>query len=111
MSKSEIESDDEITITVEHYNDNVDLLTNYDTLKKQNITNPKMTRYEKCKIIGLRAQQLAGGAEPLINPEKYMTDVLQIAEEELRLQKIPFILKRKFANKIEYWKIEDMVIN
>ena len=40
-----------------------------------------------------------------------MTDVLQIAEEELRLHKIPFILKRKFANKIDYWKIEDMIIS
>ena len=111
MSKSDFDSDDDVSIAVENYNDNFDLLTNYDILKNQNITNPKMTRYEKCKIIGLRAQQLAGGAEPLIVPEKYMTNVLQIAEEELRLQKIPFILKRKFANKIDYWKIEDMIIN
>ena len=111
MSKSDIDTDEEIVIDVEKYNDNLDLLTNYEALKKQNNTNPKMTRYEKCKIIGLRAQQLAGGAEPLITPESYMTDVLQIAEEELRLHKIPFILKRKFANKIDYWKIEDMIIS
>ena len=38
-----------------------------------------------------------------------MTDELDIANEELKHRKIPFILERIIGNKKEYWKLEDMI--
>ena len=69
-----------------------------------------MTKYEKTKIIGIRAQQLASGAKPLIDVPPGITDVIDIAMIELNERKTPFILKRKVATKFEYWKIQDLDI-
>lgn len=83
---------------------------NYETLKKDYITNPKLNKYEKTKIISERAQQLANGSfSYLKNPESY-NSVLEIALEELKQKKIPFIIERPIPNGIEYWKLEDCVL-
>ena len=37
-----------------------------------------------------------------------MTDELDIATEELKQRKIPFIIERKVGNTSEYWKLEDL---
>jgi len=88
-----------------------DLLEKYEDLKKNNITNNKITKYERATIIGTRSQQLALGCPPLIDMSSITTDsVIQIAEQELEQKKIPFILQRKVADKYEYWKIEDMIL-
>ena len=104
------ESDNDIIITKEYYNDYLDILQNYETLKGLNKTIPKLTIFEKAKILGIRAQQIEEGAIPLIEPKKYMNDILQIVEYELQEKKTPFILKRKVGNSYEYWKIEDLQV-
>ena len=88
--------------------DNQEIIMNYDSLKKNNQTKPILSKYEKTSVIGLRAQQLANGAPPLINIPKHITSTIEIAEIELRQRKIPFIIRRKFGSEYEYWKVEDL---
>jgi DNA-directed RNA polymerase I, II, and III subunit RPABC2 len=72
-------------------------------------TTPQLTKYEKTKILGIRAQQLASGMPALIQVPKDVRDVRKIAELELQQRKIPFIIKRPLPNKgCEYIKIEDL---
>mgnify|MGYP006087526789 CR=1 FL=1 len=97
-------------ITNPVYHDYIDVFTNYDNMKKNNKSKPLMTKYEKTKIIGVRAQQLASGSKPLIDVPPGLTDIIEIAERELNEQKTPFILKRIVGKKIEYWKLEDLEI-
>ena len=70
-----------------------------------------MTKYEYTQCLGMRAQQIAMGAEPLIKVTKDLDSVVLIAEEELRQRKTPMIIQREIGkNKYEYWKIEDLVM-
>tara|TARA_Y100000389_G_C17456156_1_gene518316 strand:+ start:2726 stop:3061 length:336 start_codon:yes stop_codon:yes gene_type:complete len=94
----------------EVYNTNINFETfykNYDTMKKNYITLPKLNKYEKTKIISERAQQLSNGSISFLkNPETY-SSVQEIALEELKQNKIPFIIERPIPNGVEYWKLED----
>jgi DNA-directed RNA polymerase subunit K len=54
------------------------------------------TRYEKAKIIGARALQIAYGAPPLIETNEI--DPLKIAEIEFEKGLIPFVVVRKFSD-------------
>lgn len=72
---------------------------------------PFLTLYEKTKIIGFRANQLAQGARPLIEPPAHVTDVLEIARMELEQRRLPFILKRPMPDgTYEYWRLADLLI-
>lgn len=90
--------------------DHANFYEKYDT--KNNISEPIMYKYEYTQIIGVRAQQIAEGSEPLIKVTKDLTNEVLIAEEELRQRKTPFILERKITNThTDYWKIEDLSID
>lgn len=83
---------------------------NYETMKKEYITTPKLNKYEKTKIISERSQQIANGSlSYLKNPETY-NNVQEIAFEELKQKKIPFIIERPIPNGVEYWKLEDCIL-
>lgn len=87
-----------------------DFKENYEKLKKKYITRPVLTKYEKTQIISERSQQLTNGAISFLkNPESYNSPY-EIALEELKQKKIPFIIKRPIANTFEYWKLEDLKI-
>jgi len=83
------------------------IITNYDFSK--NKTLPKITRYEKALLVGKRAKQIEEGAIPNVKVLPGQTSI-DIAEEELRQRKIPFIIKRPIGNKFEYWKPIDMEV-
>ena len=86
---------------------NTNIYDNYNPEK--NISSKYLSKYEKAKIIGLRAQQIASGSKPFIEVPKGMSNVIDIAEKELEDRKIPFIIKRNIGNnKYEYWKLEDL---
>lgn len=105
-------SDDEIEeqSTYNSVDDILMLQQNYEQLKKTNISKPILTKYEKTKILSERTQQLSNGSVSFLkNPESYST-IFDIAQEELKQKKIPFILKRPVANKFEYWKLSDLTI-
>ena len=84
------------------------VMMNYDYTK--NKTLPKITKYEKASIVGKRAKQIACGATPNVKVIEGQS-VIEIAEEELRQRKIPFIIKRPIGNTFEYWKPVDMEVN
>ena len=72
---------------------------------------PYLTLFEKTKIIGFRANQLAQGARPLVELPEYMTDVLEIARLELEKKRLPYILKRPFPDgTYEYIRLADLLI-
>ena len=72
-------------------------------------TLPFLSKYEKAKILGLRIQQLSSGAKPMIDT-KGLKSNLEIAEKELKMKKIPFIIKRRLPNeKFEYWDIKSLI--
>jgi len=97
--------------------DSSELIGNEDSnyfYDKYNISNNKssktLSKYEKTKVIFERIQLINGGADVFIdNPEKYNT-IYDMVIEELRLKRIPFIIKRNVGNSFEYWKLEDLYI-
>lgn len=95
------------TTVIEDFND---ILKNYDPSK--NRTNNILSKYEKVKIIGIRAEQLQRGATPYIPiDESKPFDAREIAKAEFNAQKIPFMISRKMPDsRIEYWRLEDMII-
>lgn len=93
-------------ITFDKYETNI--LTQTLTAKKKTI--PFLTKYEKAKIIGLRAQQIARGA-PLYIDRSMITNPIQLAERELMERKIPFIIRRRLPNdQFEDWKLNELII-
>ena len=52
------------------------------------------TRFEKARIIGARALQLAYGAPPLTEVPLDVVDPLKLAEIEFKLELIPIIVIR-----------------
>ena len=108
------EGEDEFIYTaIEENTLNDDILEfqkNYETYKQKNISRPYLTKFEKTKVISERAQQISNGSKTLLkNPQAYNSPY-EMALEELRQRKIPFIIKRPVANKFEYWKLEDLHI-
>ena len=56
-----------------------------------------LTKYEKVKIFGTRAEQLENGAPPAISIGN-MTSSIEIAEKELEDRKLPMIVIRNMPN-------------
>tara|TARA_X000000950_G_scaffold268015_1_gene345086 strand:- start:96 stop:803 length:708 start_codon:yes stop_codon:yes gene_type:complete len=74
-------------------------------------TSPILTRFEKARVIGLRAKQINMGAEPFIEVPDDIIDGLTIAEMELQEKKIPFIIRRPMPNGgSEYWNLKDLIL-
>ena len=72
-------------------------------------TLPFLTRYEKAKILGLRAKQINHGSKPFIEIPRDVMDGHTIAYMELIQNKIPFIIRRPLPNGgSEYWKVSDL---
>ena len=118
----------------EHLNIDNFLSTHYSHLKENNIdeikalskvirdkenniiddlhkTIPILTKYEKARIIGVRASQINSGANIMVKPHKPTFEGYLIAEQELVENKIPFIIKRPLPNgNCEYWKLQDLEV-
>lgn len=72
-------------------------------------TSPFLSRYEKARILGERADQLNSGAQPFIEVEANIIDGYLIALKELEQKKIPFIIQRPLPNGVsEYWRLVDL---
>jgi len=105
MLNDDTNLDDDRLVSVRDYSS---IYKDYDVSK--NKTRPVLTKFEHTMMIGKRAMQLASGAHPLIEVRADMDDVLEIAEEELRQKKIPFMIRRPIGNHYEYWRIDDLQI-
>ena len=75
---------------------------------KNRISANRLTKYEMVRILGERTKQLTMGAKPLIkNYEGLNYD--KIAEEELKLNMIPYKIKRILPNgKYEFWTLDEL---
>lgn len=72
-------------------------------------TIPILTKYEKARMLGLRAKQLNSNIKPMIPIPDYVIDSYRIAEMELEAKAIPFIIKRPLPDgRSEYWRAQDL---
>lgn len=74
-------------------------------------TIPFLTKYEKTRILGQRAKQINSGAKPYIQlgADEHIIDGYLIAQTELKLKRLPFIIRRPLPNGgSEYWKLSDL---
>ena len=56
-----------------------------------------MNKYEKARVLGLRAVQISNGSYVIIDT-KGETDPLRIAQMELRARKMPLKLRRRLPD-------------
>jgi len=74
-------------------------------------TQPFLSVFERTKILGFRANQLAQGARPYIVVPEHVTKTLEIAQMELEQRRLPYILKRPLPNgSFEYWRLSDLMV-
>jgi DNA-directed RNA polymerase subunit K/omega len=74
-------------------------------------TLPFLTKYEKARIIGARAEQLDRGGEAFIPLDETIINGRTIALMEFEAKKIPFIIARPLSNgSVEYWHLHDLEI-
>lgn len=72
-------------------------------------TIPKLTKYEKAKILGQRAKQIDSGAKTFVNVPPTTLDGYLIALDELKQKKIPFIIRRPIpGGGMEYWPVYEL---
>ena len=72
-------------------------------------TIPILTKFEKARVLGIRAKQLNDGAKPFIKTPSEIIDGYTIARMELAQKVMPFIIRRPLPNGgCEYWKIADL---
>jgi DNA-directed RNA polymerase subunit K/omega len=80
------------------------------TDKSQRVSKNKMTRYEFVRIIGERIKQLTMGAKPMIriSTKSESFTYNEIAIEELKLNMIPFKIRRPLKDHYEIWSIDEL---
>ncbi len=113
---SSIDTDDVVSDSENNsciYNDLID--DKGERIKKElkgnnRITRNKLTRYELVRLIGERTKQLSMGAKPLIkvNKESEELSYKEIAIEELKLNMMPFKIKRPHMNSYEIWELNEL---
>lgn len=79
--------------------------SNMDVKKKILIGPPKLTRFEKARICGARALQIAMGAPILIEINKNITNPIDIALEELKRGILPITIRRTLPDGATYQDI------
>jgi len=106
---------DDADIDEEPNQENVDVLpadgSSADARQNQKrITTPYMTKYERARVLGTRALQIAMCAPVMVELEGE-TDPLQIAMKELKQRKIPIIIRRYMPDgSFEDWSIDELII-
>jgi len=74
-------------------------------------TLPFLTKYEKARILGERANQINEGSPIFVKVDPDVIDGYLIALKEFEERKIPFIIQRPIPNgTCEYWKLTDLEI-
>lgn len=78
--------------------------------KNKRITTKYMTKYERARVLGTRALQIAMCAPVMVELDGE-TDPLQIAMKELKQRKIPIIIRRYLPDhSYEDWGIDELII-
>ncbi|XP_011865358.1 PREDICTED: DNA-directed RNA polymerases I, II, and III subunit RPABC2 [Vollenhovia emeryi] len=111
----DVEDEDNIELeTQEDDGENIELLNANEAAggvqRSKRITTRYMTKYERARVLGTRALQIAMCAPVMVELEGE-TDPLQIAMKELKQRKIPIIIRRYLPdNSYEDWGIDELII-
>lgn len=71
-------------------------------------SRPVLSKYERARILALRAEQIGRGTPPLTDPLEG-DGPSQIAEREFAAGKIPFIIRRYLPDQtFEDWRLENL---
>lgn len=90
-------------------NSNSEILDQQSFIVSSRRTDAKLTKYEKARILGLRATQISKGAKPTVEITEGMTDALKIAEKELKFGNIPLIVRRYMPDgTFEDWSLNEL---
>merc|ERR1711893_133659 len=108
--------DDFDEVPAEDEQEQVDILPQEDAEKnlrvdpEKRMTTPYMTKYERARVLGTRALQIAMCAPVMVELEGE-TDPLEIAMKELKARKIPIIIRRYLPDgSFEDWGIDELII-
>jgi DNA-directed RNA polymerase I, II, and III subunit RPABC2 len=106
------ENDDENENRCETRFDIVDSITTYENYYNQKKeTKPFLTKFERAKIIGIRAEMIANGSIALVTVPRGVTSAYEIAKLEFNERRIPLMIRRYLPNGVvEDWRLEDMVV-
>ena len=85
------------------------IMKGYKNKLKNYKTSPSLTKYERCKVIAERANQINHGSHIFIQNSERFNNAYDIAVQELNEKRIPFIIKRPYGNTFEYWKLNDLL--
>jgi DNA-directed RNA polymerase I, II, and III subunit RPABC2 len=89
----------------------IDEVTNQNTKGRRTLAI--LNKYEKAKIIGIRAQQISMGSNIYLDNVHGYTNPLDIAKEELRQKRTPLIVRRNVVGKKgivhEDWRVEELI--
>lgn len=78
--------------------------------KDKRITTPFLTKYERARVLGTRALQIAMCAPVMVEIEND-TDPLALATKELKACKIPFIIRRYLPDgSYEDWALSELQV-
>jgi len=102
-----IEDDDEFFDNHDETELQVDQSVEY-VSKENRLSANRLTKYEMVRILGERTKQLIMSAKPLIKNYESLS-YERIAEEELKLNMIPFKIKRVLpSGHYEIWELEEL---
>jgi DNA-directed RNA polymerase I, II, and III subunit RPABC2 len=77
----------------------------------QHMSPPFLTVYERTKLLGMRANQIAEGAKIYVDRPEHVVEPLEIAKMELEQRRLPYIIKRPMPDgSFEYWRLSDLMI-
>lgn len=83
----------------------------YQIPQNERITDKQLTYYEKIRVLGIRAKQIAMGAKVMVKYDTNMSSV-ELAKHELNNKTMPLMIKRPLPNNtFEIWKISELTIN
>ncbi|UCE16997.1 MAG: DNA-directed RNA polymerase subunit K [Candidatus Bathyarchaeota archaeon] len=73
---------------------------------------PKLTRFEKARIVGARALQIAMGAPILVESSKDLSNPIDIALQEVEIGILPITIRRTLPDGINQdiplkWLLQD----
>ena len=82
-----------------------------DSQPAKRVTSQYMTKYERARVLGVRAMQISRNAPILVEVDPNDTDPMHIAEKELMERKLPFLIRRYLPDgSHEDWSMEELVI-
>jgi len=113
--ETDTDDEEEISEITKHTLKTNDMISVHETYSdyytNTKTTPPFLNKFERAKILGVRAQMLSAGAEPMVGPP-YSDNCYDIALRELDEKKIPLLIRRYLPDKtFEDWRLEDLIIN